>query len=174
MPTSSARFVADYLVAHREEGEGAQKLATQEALTPEDKQRLQARYEAEAAGARAFLRAEDAPAADRRFVAGFAPRWSSSRATASSPLLAWPREIVDAVVSLEQAMLIFRQRHARMVERVIGRRTGTGGSAGVDYLDQTALKYRVFSDVWAVRTLLLRRAALPRLEDAAFYDFRGE
>ena len=56
---------------------------------------------------------------------------------------------MDATVELEQAMVIWRQRHARMVERVIGRRTGTGGSAGVDYLDQTALRYRVFGDVWA-------------------------
>ena len=65
------------------------------------------------------------------------------------PLLAWPREVVSGLVELEQGMLIFRQRHARMVERVIGRRTGTGGSAGVDYLDQTALRYRIFDDVWA-------------------------
>jgi tryptophan 2,3-dioxygenase len=70
-------------------------------------------------------------------------------------------------------MLVFRQRHARMVERVIGRRTGTGGSAGVDYLDQTALSYRVFADLWAVRTLLLRRAALPAVQDAHVYDFAG-
>ena len=47
-------------------------------------------------------------------------------------------------------------------ERVIGRRTGTGGSAGVDYLDQTALKYRVFGDVWAIRTLLVQKSAVPR------------
>jgi tryptophan 2,3-dioxygenase len=60
-----------------------------------------------------------------------------------------------------------------MVERVIGRRTGTGGSAGVDYLDQTALRYRVFADLWAVRTLLVRRDALPKLEDTHFYDFAG-
>ena len=59
-----------------------------------------------------------------------------------------------------------------MVERVIGRRTGTGGSSGVDYLDQTALKYRIFRDVWAVRTLLLRRDALPELEHGSYYDFR--
>jgi tryptophan 2,3-dioxygenase len=48
--------------------------------------------------------------------------------------------VLDAIVELEQAFVIFRQRHARMVERVVGRRTGTGGSAGVDYLDQTALR----------------------------------
>ena len=45
------------------------------------------------------------------------------------------------------------------------------GSAGVEYLDQTALQYRVFRDVWAVRTLLLRESALPRLGDPAYYGF---
>ncbi len=84
-------------------------------------------------------------------------------------MLAWPREVVDAIVELEQASLIFRQRHARMVERVIGRRTGTGGSAGVDYLDKTALTYRVFPDVWAIRTVQLRETALPTLADPTFY-----
>jgi tryptophan 2,3-dioxygenase len=88
------------------------------------------------------------------------------------PLLAWPRELLDALVELEQRFVIFRQRHARMVERIIGRRVGTGGSSGVDYLDTTALRYRVFRDLWAIRTLQVRRAAAPELENAAFYDFR--
>jgi tryptophan 2,3-dioxygenase len=87
------------------------------------------------------------------------------------PLLAWPREVLDSIVALEQSFLVFRQRHARMVERVIGRRTGTGGSAGVDYLDQTALRYRVFPDLWAVRTLLIRRDVLPPVSDPQRYDF---
>jgi tryptophan 2,3-dioxygenase len=71
-------------------------------------------------------------------------------------------------------MVLWRQRHARMVERVIGRRTGTGGSAGVDYLDQTALRYRVFGDVWAVRSLLLRKPTLPALDHEVDYHFRVE
>jgi tryptophan 2,3-dioxygenase len=71
-------------------------------------------------------------------------------------------------------MLIWRQRHARMVERVIGRRTGTGGSAGVDYLDQTALRYRVFGDLWSVRSLLLRKPSVPELDHASDYGFRVE
>ena len=58
-----------------------------------------------------------------------------------------------------------------MVERVIGRRTGTGGSAGVDYLDQTGLRYRVFRDLWAIRTLQIRRAAAPPLRNPRYYDF---
>ena len=67
-------------------------------------------------------------------------------------------------------MLLFRTAHARMVERMIGRRMGTGGSSGVDYLDATT-KYRVFVDLWAVRTLLVKREALPNVADAAFYGY---
>ncbi|MFT6040494.1 MAG: tryptophan 2,3-dioxygenase, partial [Gammaproteobacteria bacterium] len=82
------------------------------------------------------------------------------------------RELVDQLVELEQKFVIFRQRHARMVERVIGRRTGTGGSAGVDYLDATALQYRIFKDVWACRTCQIRATAAPALDNASFYGFK--
>ena len=58
----------------------------------------------------------------------------------ASPLT-WPN-MDDAVVELEESMVKWRHA-ARMVERIIGRRVGTGGSSGVDYLDGTA-KYRIF------------------------------
>ena len=74
---------------------------------------------------------------------------------------------------LEEALVLFRTHHARMVERIIGRRVGTGGSSGVDYLDAT-LKYRVFNDLWTVRTLLIKKESLPALQNSAFYGFAGE
>ena len=83
------------------------------------------------------------------------------------------RDRIDSFVELEQAMLLFRTHHARMVERMIGRRMGTGGSSGVDYLDATT-KYRVFVDLWAVRTLLIKRDALPVLEHPDFYGFSSD
>ena len=86
------------------------------------------------------------------------------------PLLAWPRRLIDQVVELEEQILLFRSHHARMVERIIGRRVGTGGSSGVDYLDAT-LKYRIFTDLWQVRTLLLKRDAQPDVPEPAFYGF---
>jgi tryptophan 2,3-dioxygenase len=140
-------------------------------------ERLRARYEAEAAQAEAFLLAEDDAAADeptrdrRRAVRAGIVFIESYR---ELPRLAWPREILDRIIEMEQAMLIWRQRHARMVERMIGRRTGTGGSAGVDYLDETALRYRVFGDIWAIRSLLLRKPAVPAIEHAEDYGFRIE
>ncbi len=86
------------------------------------------------------------------------------------PLLAWPRTLLDAVAELEQRLLIFRHRHARMAERLIGRRVGTGGSAGVDYLDQTT-RYRIFKDLWAARTVLMMSDSLPPLENSESYGF---
>ena len=86
------------------------------------------------------------------------------------PLLAWPRLLIDTIVELEEQLVLWRTRHARMVERIIGRRVGTGGSSGVDYLDETT-RYRVFDELWAVRTILLPKEALPALEHAEAYGF---
>lgn len=180
-PTSSQesadRFLRRIIEAHRNEIGERTRLAEQQALTAEDVGRLRARYEKEVAFSAQFLLAEEDPKADeetrafrRRVRAGIVFLESYREL----PRLAWPRELVDAIVELEQAMVIWRQRHARMVERVIGRRTGTGGSAGVDYLDQTALRYRVFGDVWAVRSLLLRKPTLPALDNEVDYHFRVE
>jgi tryptophan 2,3-dioxygenase len=163
-----SRFVEAYLEAHAREVDHARQLAEHDALTAADRERLAQRYAKEASGAAAFLRAEDQPAEERRRRSRIRAALVLIEGYRELPLLAWPREVVDGIVALEQAFVIFRQRHARMVERVIGRRTGTGGSAGVEYLDQTALRYRIFHDVWAVRTLQIRRSALPSLahEDA--------
>jgi tryptophan 2,3-dioxygenase len=166
-------FVEAYVAALRRELATVSANAVAQASNDADRKRLEARYRDEGDNAHAFLLAQDVDAAQRRSVSRIRAALVFIESYRELPLLAWPREIVDGVVALEQAFLIFRQRHARMVERVIGRRTGTGGSAGVDYLDKTALQYRVFRDVWAVRTLLLRAEALPPLQKPHFYDFAG-
>ena len=164
-------FIDAYVSAHARGIERSLVSAKAVAFTPDDVARLDARYAKEAASARAFLQAEDVPEESRARVRRIRAALVFIESYRELPLLAWPREVIDAIVAFEQAFVLFRQRHARMVERVIGRRTGTGGSAGVDYLDQTALKYRVFRDVWAVRTLLMRKADLPRLGNPGFYGF---
>ena len=89
------------------------------------------------------------------------------------PLLSWPRKVISTLIELEQAMVLWRSSHARMVERIIGRRVGTGGSSGVDYLDMTT-KYRVFIDLWMVRSILIKKVALPKLKNPEFYGFKGD
>lgn len=174
---SADRFATAFIEGHRKEIKNRLELAKNNALTPEDIARLEERYMREIAQAERFMRAEDEPdlpeeeRAHRRRVRAAIVFLESYR---ELPRLAWPREVIDLVLAVEQQMLIWRQRHARMVERVIGRRTGTGGSAGVDYLDQTALRYRVFNDLWAVRTILLRKPSVPVIEHEEEYHFRVE
>ena len=62
------------------------------------------------------------------------------------PLLHWPNALLDGLLDFEEQLRIWRFRHARMVERMIGLRVGTGGSSGVDYLDATAGSLRRGSD----------------------------
>ncbi len=168
-----AGFIADFLAAHAKEiGDPATRAARQ-AESDDARRAVERRYAAEVAHARTFLLADDVAEGPER------SRRSRIRAALvflesyrELPLLAWPRELVDTIVALEQAFILFRHRHARMVEREIGRRVGTGGSPGVAYLDETALRYRVFRDFWTVRTLLVRRGAAPTLEDETYYEFR--
>jgi tryptophan 2,3-dioxygenase len=122
------------------------------------------------ARAREFLFGEDVVTAERRRVRRIRAGLLFIESYRELPLLAWPRLLVDTIVELEEMLVLWRTRHARMVERTIGRRMGTGGSAGVDYLDQTA-RYRIFTELWAVRTLLLPRQALPALRNAQVYGF---
>ncbi len=89
------------------------------------------------------------------------------------PLLSWPRTLIDSFVEVEESILLFRNSHARMVERMIGRRMGTGGSSGVDYLDAT-LKYRIFVDLWTVRTILVKRELLPGVIEPEYYEFNSQ
>ncbi|MBL8684197.1 MAG: tryptophan 2,3-dioxygenase [Myxococcales bacterium] len=165
-------FIEKYVGAHQTSANQALALALSSALNDGDRERLAARYQREVDGARSFLLAEDVaegPTRERRSRVRAALVFIESYR--ELPLLAWPRAVIDGIVAFEQSFVLFRQRHARMVERVIGRRTGTGGSAGVDYLDQTALRYRIFRDVWAVRTLLVQESVLPPVENASFYGF---
>ncbi len=171
-------FIDRYSRASEAEAHSLGQRAASFALTEADKVRLGERYTKEAAGARRHLMADDVEEAG-----GDTERRDYTRRVRAAllfiesyrelPLLTWPRAILDAIVALEQAFVIFRQRHARMVERVIGNRTGTGGSAGVAYLDKTALEYRIFRDIWATRTLLIRKDAQPDLKNAASYGFKA-
>ena len=162
------RFAESFLAAHGRCVDAARDRALSLDWGNADRDRLRERYETEKRATRAFLEPGDERTRRVRCAMILIETFRDL------PLLAWPREVLDALVELEQLFVLFRQRHARMVERVIGRRTGTGGSAGVDYLDQTALKYRIFRDLWAVRTLQIPRDAAPPLERPEFYGFVSE
>lgn len=165
-----AGFVGAYVQGHERLCQRALDHAVSvQALGPDDDQRLRARYRGQLQGARRHLLAEDVPPEQRTRVRRLRAAILFIDSNRQLPLLSWPGQVIDALIECEQAMLVFRQRHARMVERVIGRRVGTGGSDGVAYLDQTALKYRVFTEIWAARTLLLPRDLCPAVVDPDYY-----
>ena len=60
-------------------------------------------------------------------------------------------EFCERLVDLDEGVQEWRYRHIKMVERTIGTKPGTGGSAGVEYLRTTLLR-PVFPDLWAIRT----------------------
>ncbi|HKE36962.1 MAG TPA: tryptophan 2,3-dioxygenase family protein [Candidatus Baltobacteraceae bacterium] len=61
--------------------------------------------------------------------------------------------LLEELIEFDERLLLWRGRHVRMVERMIGHKRGTGGSPGVDYL-QSTLSYKLFPELWDVRTLL--------------------
>lgn len=61
--------------------------------------------------------------------------------------------LLEDLIEFDERLLLWRGRHVRMVERMIGHKHGTGGSSGVDYLAKT-LGYKLFPELWTVRTTL--------------------
>ncbi|RKS73357.1 tryptophan 2,3-dioxygenase [Actinomadura pelletieri DSM 43383] len=60
-------------------------------------------------------------------------------------------EVCEALVDVDEGVQEWRYRHLKMVERTIGAKVGTGGSAGADYLRRT-LFAPAFPDLWEVRS----------------------
>jgi len=61
--------------------------------------------------------------------------------------------LMEDLIEFDERFLLWRGRHVRMVERMIGQRKGTGGSSGAQYLQGT-LSHRFFPELWDVRTYL--------------------
>ncbi|GJH37376.1 tryptophan 2,3-dioxygenase [Paraburkholderia hospita] len=62
-------------------------------------------------------------------------------------------EMAEELVDLEDAFRQWRFRHVTTVERIIGFKQGTGGTAGAPYL-RKMLDVVLFPELWHVRTLL--------------------
>ncbi|WP_096436892.1 tryptophan 2,3-dioxygenase [Alteribacter populi] len=60
-------------------------------------------------------------------------------------------QLAEKLVDIEDWLQQWRFRHMKTVERIIGFKTGTGGSSGVDYLKKV-LDHRFFPELWDLRT----------------------
>lgn len=60
-------------------------------------------------------------------------------------------QLAEKLVDIDDAMATWRHKHVLTVSRVIGGKPGTGGTAGVRYLESTLAK-RAFPELWSLRT----------------------
>ncbi len=64
---------------------------------------------------------------------------------------------------MDELLTSWRYRHSQMVMRMLGRKSGTGGSSGHEYLMETVKKHQIFIDFHNISTLLIPRSELPEL-----------
>ena len=64
----------------------------------------------------------------------------------------WVSRLCERLVDLDEGLQEWRYRHVKMVARTIGAKMGTGGSAGVKYLESTLQP--MWPDLWAIRSEL--------------------
>ena len=60
-------------------------------------------------------------------------------------------QLAEKLIDVDDALAGWRHKHVLTVERIIGNKPGTGGSAGAPYLRAT-LDKRIFPELWALRT----------------------
>ncbi|HEX9604253.1 MAG TPA: tryptophan 2,3-dioxygenase family protein [Myxococcales bacterium] len=70
------------------------------------------------------------------------------------PTQSWDAyEMCEKLIDVDEQFAIWRFRHVKVVQRIIGSKRGTGGTAGYDYLKQL-VDLTFFPDLWDVRTEL--------------------
>jgi tryptophan 2,3-dioxygenase len=98
-----------------------------------------------------------AEALDRDWSQPYAPSDGVEAAWAEvyrDPHHHWPfYQLAEKLVDIDDALTTWRQKHVLTVERIIGAKRGTGGTAGVAYL-QSTLPKRAFPELWSLRTRL--------------------
>ncbi|MEO3997282.1 tryptophan 2,3-dioxygenase [Mesorhizobium sp. CAU 1732] len=91
--------------------------------------------------------------------------WDASREPSDAVMAAWKEiyaapethwalyELAEKLVDFEDYFRRWRFNHVTTVERIIGLKRGTGGTAGVSYL-RRMLEVELFPELWTVRTEL--------------------
>lgn len=88
------------------------------------------------------------------------------------PALQEPFRLIELLMDIDEGFTTWRYRHAQMAMRMIGRRIGTGGSAGAKYLEKSAERSRVFGDLFNLSTFLVPRSERPDLPEGILSSMR--
>jgi tryptophan 2,3-dioxygenase len=79
------------------------------------------------------------------------------------PLMQLPYQLINVLLDIDESISTWRYRHMNMVHRMIGTRTGTGGSTGKGYLKGAVDKHYIFAEFAELTTFLIERNKLPQL-----------
>ena len=79
------------------------------------------------------------------------------------PLLQLPFTLLSMLLEIDECLATWRYRHVSMVHRIIGMRSGTGGSSGAGYLKGALEKHHVFGEFGELTSFLIERNKLPKL-----------
>uniref|UniRef100_A0A674MMH5 Tryptophan 2,3-dioxygenase n=1 Tax=Takifugu rubripes TaxID=31033 RepID=A0A674MMH5_TAKRU len=75
-----------------------------------------------------------------------------------------PFQLLTSLMDIDTLMTKWRYNHVCMVHRMIGNKSGTGGSSGYHYLRSTVSdRYKVFVDLFNLATFLVPRHWIPKL-----------
>ncbi|MBI5914198.1 MAG: tryptophan 2,3-dioxygenase [Bacteroidetes bacterium] len=79
------------------------------------------------------------------------------------PMLQAPFQLFNLLLEIDEQLSTWRYRHMNMVHRMIGTRTGTGGSSGKEYLKGALDKHYIFKELAGLTSFLIERQNLPEL-----------
>ena len=66
--------------------------------------------------------------------------------------------LTESLIEYDEMFSMWRLRHIKMVERMIGSKTGTGGSEGAAYLKKT-VERQFFPELWELRSYLSKKSS---------------
>ena len=66
--------------------------------------------------------------------------------------------LTESLIEYDEMFSMWRLRHIKMVERMIGSKTGTGGSEGAAYLQKT-VERKFFPELWELRSYLSKKSS---------------
>lgn len=79
------------------------------------------------------------------------------------PMLQLPFRVLTRLMDIDAQLTNWRSNHALMAQRMLGRKIGTGGSSGHEYLKSSISGKRIFSDLFNLSTYLIPHSQLPVL-----------
>jgi tryptophan 2,3-dioxygenase len=82
------------------------------------------------------------------------------------PLLQAPFTLLNFLLEIDNCLSTWRYRHMNMVHRMIGTRTGTGGSTGKGYLQGALASHYIFQEFAELTSFIIERNKLPHLTPA--------